>query len=72
MVLNNMKKSKPFTDDALCCQDKQAFGCANVVQISCKEKGSALNQALPICICRDYWTRTSDLAPPRRVRYQLR
>ena len=22
--------------------------------------------------CRDYWTRTSDLAPPRRVRYQLR
>ena len=21
---------------------------------------------------RDYWTRTSDLAPPRRVRYQLR
>ena len=23
-------------------------------------------------ICRDYWTRTSDLAPPRRVRYQLR
>ena len=25
-----------------------------------------------LCICRDYWTRTSDLAPPRRVRYQLR
>ena len=23
-------------------------------------------------LCRDYWTRTSDLAPPRRVRYQLR
>ncbi len=23
-------------------------------------------------VCRDYWTRTSDLAPPRRVRYQLR
>ena len=21
---------------------------------------------------RDYWTRTSDLAPPRHVRYQLR
>ena len=24
------------------------------------------------CFGRDYWTRTSDLAPPRRVRYQLR
>jgi len=23
-------------------------------------------------LSRDYWTRTSDLAPPRRVRYQLR
>ena len=26
----------------------------------------------PSSFCRDYWTRTSDLAPPRRVRYQLR
>ena len=25
-----------------------------------------------LTLCRDYWTRTSDLAPPRRVRYQLR
>lgn len=25
-----------------------------------------------LLLCRDYWTRTSDLAPPRRVRYQLR
>ena len=37
-----------------------------------KKKEVLENQALPICICRDYWTRTSDLAPPRRVRYQLR
>lgn len=29
-----------------------------------------INNSLPLC--RDYWTRTSDLAPPRRVRYQLR
>ena len=26
----------------------------------------------PLILSRDYWTRTSDLAPPRRVRYQLR
>ena len=24
------------------------------------------NQQLPFFFCRDYWTRTSDLAPPRR------
>ena len=29
-------------------------------------------QLLSDSFCRDYWTRTSDLAPPRRVRYQLR
>ena len=29
-------------------------------------------QPLSDSFCRDYWTRTSDLAPPRRVRYQLR
>ena len=29
-------------------------------------------QAVILCFGRDYWTRTSDLAPPRRVRYQLR
>ncbi len=27
---------------------------------------------LSLSFGRDYWTRTSDLAPPRRVRYQLR
>ena len=29
-------------------------------------------QLLGLSFGRDYWTRTSDLAPPRRVRYQLR
>ncbi len=29
-------------------------------------------QCLGLSFSRDYWTRTSDLAPPRRVRYQLR
>ncbi len=42
--------------------------CANLLL----KKEVLENQALPFCICRDYWTRTSDLAPPRRVRYQLR
>ena len=31
-----------------------------------------LYKAVPLNFGRDYWTRTSDLAPPRRVRYQLR
>lgn len=30
-------------------------------------------QKMPrLSACRDYWTRTSDLTPPRRVRYLLR
>ena len=31
-----------------------------------------LVQAVLELFGRDYWTRTSDLAPPRRARYQLR
>ena len=37
-----------------------------------KTKISGWNQPLIFVWSRDYWTRTSDLAPPRRVRYQLR
>ena len=37
-----------------------------------KQKRAASHKRYSSCLSRDYWTRTSDLAPPRRVRYQLR
>ena len=37
-----------------------------------KKKGRLRLSSQSSFSCRDYWTRTSDLAPPRRVRYQLR
>ena len=37
-----------------------------------KKIQTADNQRFEFSFGRDYWTRTSDLAPPRRVRYQLR
>ena len=37
-----------------------------------KRKNLTENQSVRFNFGRDYWTRTSDLAPPRRVRYQLR
>ncbi len=48
----------------------------DVVHVLCtQEKANrqvAFMSNLAIILGRDYWTRTSDLAPPRRVRYQLR
>ena len=37
-----------------------------------KEIQTTDEQRFGFSFSRDYWTRTSDLAPPRRVRYQLR
>ena len=37
-----------------------------------KSKKEAISLDDWLLFSRDYWTRTSDLAPPRRVRYQLR
>ena len=46
--------------------------CKMLCKSGVKKNQVPENQTLDSCICRDYWTRTSDLAPPRRVRYQLR
>ena len=57
--LVNLRQKALDVVHALCTQEK-----AN--------RQVAFMSNLAIILGRDYWTRTSDLAPPRRVRYQLR
>ena len=61
-------KTQNFLD-----KSEQSTNQSNIVHSTNEKKASCLIiKLLASKESRDYWTRTSDLAPPRRVRYQLR
>ena len=53
-------------------KSKGSAGKRKITKRDVNEKDEQLLFARLFIFGRDYWTRTSDLAPPRRVRYQLR
>ena len=51
--------------------DWYTYHCNDIKKVVFTKNPNHENVVWILIFGRDYWTRTSDLAPPRRVRYQL-